>query len=110
VLPDSPLRKRARGMIGRTGRVVREMLPWGSVEIDGTTLEAVSESGPIALGTVVRAVGVQGMGVVVRPVGDANDDTPLPVTNVPPAAMPAGPRLSSTLEAFEFDEFQPKQT
>lgn len=118
VLPDSPLRKRARGMVGRTGRVVREMLPWGSVEIDGTTLEAVSESGPIALGTIVEAVGVQGMGVVVRPVGEAGDETPLPSRREPaataaqpvrPASAPAaeaGPRLSSTLEDFEFEQFQ----
>lgn len=118
VLPDSPLRKRARGMVGRTGRVVREMLPWGSVEIDGTTLEAVSESGPITLGTIVEAVGVQGMGVVVRPVGEAGDETPLPSRGESAAATPqpvrpasapvaeAGPRLSSTLEDFEFEQFQ----
>lgn len=120
VLPESPLRKRARGMVGRTGRVVREMLPWGSVEIDGTTLEAVSETGPIALGTLVEAVGVQGMGVVVRPVDAAQkkasgsgltDDevTPLPSADEQPTARPrpdASPGLSSTLEDFEFESFQ----
>ena len=87
---------------------MREMLPWGSVEIDGTTLEAVSESGPIELGTVVEAIGVQGMGVVVRPVGPADDATPLPVASAPPTATGQSPRLSSTLEAFEFEEFQQK--
>ena len=116
VLPDSPLRKRARGMVGRSGRVVREMLPWGSVEIDGTTLEAVSETGPIALGTMVTAVGVQGMGVVVRPVvvESAADEevTPLPAApertfpKQSAAATDSSAGLSATLEDFEFEKFQ----
>lgn len=110
VLPESPLRKRARGMVGRSGRVVREMLPWGSVEIDGTTIEAVSETGPIALGTIVEAVGVQGMGVVVRPFAQADDATPLPTRSEPPSSSAAAatprPGLSSTLEDFEFEQFQ----
>ena len=110
VLPESPLRKRARGMVGRSGRVVCEMLPWGSVEIDGTTLEAVSETGPIALGTIVEAVGVQGMGVVVRPFIGSDDATPLPSRSeqrLPPAKPdPSPPGLSSTLEDFEFEQFQ----
>ena len=110
VLPESPLRKRARGMVGRSGRVVREMLPWGSVEIDGITIEAVSETGPIALGTIVEAVDVQGMGVVVRPVIRADDATPVPTRREqsPAASSPAepSPGLSSTLEDFEFDQFR----
>lgn len=116
VLPDSPLRRRARGMVGRTGRVVREMLPWGSVEIDGTTFEAVSETGLIELGATVEAVGVQGMSLVVRP---TSQETPAPNVFSSPvtdstqraaAAEPSGPvasGLSNTLEEFDFERFHP---
>jgi membrane-bound ClpP family serine protease len=117
VLPDSPLRRRARSMVGRTGRVVREMLPWGSVEIDGTTFEAVSETGLIELGATVEAVGVQGMSLVVRP---ATPEAAAPAVFSPPdlestrGASPAeapGQKavsgLSDTLEEFDFERFRP---
>jgi membrane-bound ClpP family serine protease len=112
VLPDSPLRKRARGTVGRRGRVVREMLPWGSVEIDGITLEAVSESGPLALGTIVEAVGVQGLGVVVRPVQESSDVTAFPAELDSSSATPASPSagFSNTLEDFEFEGFSQEKS
>jgi len=101
VLPDSPLRRRVRTMVGRTGRVVREMLPWGSVEIDGATLEAVSETGPIELGAAVEAVGVQGMAVVVRRVEPVGPGEAVPETD---GSLGGRPPRSSTLEDFEFDD------
>lgn len=116
VLPDSPLRRRARSMVGRTGRVVREMLPWGSVEIDGTTFEAISETGLIELGATVEAVGVQGMSLVVRPASpemparNVFSTTETDATQQAAAAEPSGPvvsGLSETLEEFDFERFHP---
>ena len=124
VLPDPQRRRRARDLVGRSGRAVSEMLPWGSVEIDGTLCEAMSESGPIDAGTPVEAVGVQGTKLVVRvaetgrsagaaaavpirpfsPEPEPAAGPPAGSTNEPPGGEP---RLSQTLEEFEFDRFDP---
>ena len=122
MLPDPQRRRRARDLVGRSGRAVSELLPWGSVEIDGTRCEAMSESGPIDAGTPVEAVGVQGTKLVVRvaetgrSAGAAAAVTIRPFSPESDAGPPAGsaneppggePRLSQTLEEFEFDRFDP---
>lgn len=115
VIPDAARRRRLRELVGRNGLAVNELLPWGTVDIGGTIVEAMSESGPIASGSVIEVVGAQGAALIVR--------------RVEPAARPAaaaepehpdgepvgagqgggGPesRLSPTLEAFEFEQFDP---
>lgn len=62
VLPDVSLRQRLRGFVGRRGRAASELVPWGSVEIDEESFEAMSEGGPIAAGAVVEVVAVQAQG------------------------------------------------
>jgi membrane-bound ClpP family serine protease len=116
VMPDAANRARLRGLVGRFGRVTSELLPWGTIEIDGGRIDAVSDGGPIALGTAVEAVGVQARAVVVRAVGpqpEAVDaQPPEPAAHPEPAGEPpgeaTGPRLSNVLEEFDFDEFRGK--
>jgi membrane-bound ClpP family serine protease len=118
VLPAAEHRRRLRDLVGRRGRVTRELMPWGEVTIDGLVCEALSESGPIAAETEVEAVAVEGRGLVVRPLADTPPPTePLPVKPHPagPATEPsvseqpaqAGPLLSKTLEEFDFEQLHP---
>ena len=122
VLPDPERRRHLRDLIGHTGRTGSELLPWGSVEIDGESVEAMSEGGPLEVGIAIEVVGVQGTAVVVRGVeprseataatcGEARDpSTPLsPVESSPAENMAAGgtSALSPTLENFEFDGLEP---
>lgn len=116
VLPDPQRRRRARDLVGRGGRAVSELLPWGSVEIDGTRCEAMSESGPIDAGTPIEAVGVQGTKLVVRVAEPgrpaAGPLRPFVAEPEPAAESPRGTeageqRLSKTLEEFEFDRLDP---
>jgi membrane-bound ClpP family serine protease len=115
VLPGATRRRQLREFIGRSGQAVGELLPWGTVEIGDLVVEAMSESGPISAGTAVEVVGVQGMSLVVRRAdhqpaqplqaesigGDAGQQEPLPDGQEP------GSPLSSVLETFEFEEFDP---
>jgi hypothetical protein len=93
VVPDAARRRRLRDLLGRRGAASSDLLPWGSVEIDGQPFDAVSDGGPIASGTAVEAVGVQGAALVVR--GCAGG----------PSA-PAGVGLSPALEAFDYDDLR----
>jgi membrane-bound ClpP family serine protease len=113
VLPDIALRQRLRGFVGRRGRAASDLMPWGGVEIDGEPLEAVSEGGPIAAGAPVEVVAVQSRALVVRVaavVPSAAAPAPGPAEPVAAAAgeagEPAGPRLSSVLEEFDFEELR----
>lgn len=107
VLPDASLRQRLRGLVGRRGRTAGELMPWGAVEIDGESFEAVSEGGPIAAGTPVEVVAAQSRALVVRV---ATVVPPLVGPAAEPAAIsaaePSSPRLSSVLEDFDFEELR----
>jgi membrane-bound ClpP family serine protease len=107
VLPDIALRHRLRGFVGRRGRATSELVPWGSVEIDGEPLEGVSEGGPIDAGEAVEVTGVQGRALVVRvaPVVSRPTATARPAER---AAAPAAesPPLSSVLEDFDFEDLR----
>lgn len=123
VLPDADRRRRLRDLVGRAGVAVTELLPWGTVQVNGILVEAMSESGPIAAGAAVEAVGVQGMSLVVRrtenvgptarsaarPAGSAADRPVAgPVVAAPgPTNDGQGPRLSPTLESFDFEDLDP---
>ena len=114
VLPDLERRRHIRDLVGHSGRTASEMLPWGRVEIEGETVEAVSEGGPIDAGAAIEAVGVQGTALVVRP-AEQRAAAPVPVPPIPPVAGAApentavggGSALSPTLEEFEFDGLEP---
>lgn len=117
VLPDATRRRQLREFIGRSGHAVGELLPWGTVEIGDLMVEAMSESGPIAPGTAIEVVGVQGMSLVVRRVEPAaqpaqsaqsvagDRDRREPDTQA--EGRESGSSLSSVLETFEFEEFDP---
>ena len=106
VLPDQERRRHVRDLVGHAGRTVSDLLPWGSVEIDGETVPAMSEGGPIETGVAIEAVGVQGTALVVRVV---EPQAAAPVESALPEkrAADGGPALSPTLEEFEFDGFDP---
>ncbi len=108
VLPDVDRRRRLRELVGRGGRTASELVPWGSVVIDGDVVDAVSEGGPLAAGLAVEVVGVEGRALVVR----AAAVVPMaPVAAATPADRPAEaapepsrPSRSQVLEEFDFDE------
>ncbi|MFM8707446.1 MAG: NfeD family protein, partial [Planctomycetia bacterium] len=115
LLPNQERRRHVRELVGHTGRTLSELLPWGRVEIDGETVEATSEGGPIGFGQAVEAVGVQGTAVVVREVETRRRAGPPAETaesaraeqKAPDADSGGDSALSPTLEAFEFDRFDP---
>lgn len=106
VVPDADRRAILRDLVGRTGRANGDLLPWGTIEIDGVERTALSESGPITQGESIEAVGLQGTALIVRlrvvppavvPLAAAPDAEPT-------ATPPAVPRhLDEALEAFDFD-------
>jgi len=107
VAPAAGRRRELEKLVGRGGRAVTEMLPWGVVEIDGRRFEAVSEAGPVESGTAVEATGVQGRDLVVAPA--RRPLTPESAGSMRPERQaPAAPEsLSPTLETFEFEQLDP---
>jgi membrane-bound ClpP family serine protease len=71
VLPDDAERRALRELVGKVGRAQTQMLPSGAVEIDGRTIDAVSDGMPIEPGQPVRVVDVHGTRVTVRLVSEA---------------------------------------
>lgn len=104
VVPAADRRRRLRELVGRRGRAVSELLPWGTVEIGGERIDAVSEAGPVAAGIEVEVAAVQGTALVVRPAPMPPDPEALRPEPTEKPASAAAPRLSPVLEAFEFDE------
>ena len=111
VAPSAARRLELEKLVGRGGRAVTEMLPWGIVEIDGTRLEARSEGGPVERGAAVEAVGVEGRDLVVGPArrGGQPTEPAGPLRPEPPASNASAGR-STTLETFDFDQFDPPRT
>lgn len=118
VLPGATRRRQLREFVGRGGHAVGELLPWGTVEIGDLVVEAMSESGPISAGTAVEVVGVQGMSLVVRradrqsaqplhPLQPESIDRDTGQQDTLPDGRETGSPLSSVLETFEFEEFDP---
>ncbi len=57
-----------QALVGATGLALTSLRPVGTVEIEGTRLEALAEGGAIETGTRVRVTSVQGNQVKVRAV------------------------------------------
>lgn len=109
VVPDARRRQSLRELVGRGGRTVSELLPWGSVDLGGVRFDAVSEDGPVAPGRDVEVVGVQGSALVVRAAGRPVDG-PAAAVQPEPAEKPdpePGPPRSAVLEEFDFDRLDP---
>ncbi|PHY00883.1 MAG: hypothetical protein CK530_10315 [Planctomycetaceae bacterium] len=115
LLPDAQLRRSMHALVGRSGRAQSPLLPWGSVEIDGLPVEALSESGSIEAGAAVEAVGVQGTAIIVRQIETGIGDQmvqPEPLESAQSLqpkkeGVETGSRLSKTLEEFEFERLRP---
>lgn len=73
VSPGSPKQHELEKLVGRVGRAETRMLPGGMVCVDGLTVSAVAEAGPIEPGQAVRVVRVGTGSVVVRQVTPASD-------------------------------------
>ncbi len=93
VLPDSPMRRTLRELVGKVGTANTMMLPSGGVTIGGLSIDAVSEGMAIEAGQRVRVMDVRGNRVVVRPVSD--DD----------AQRSASDILSTPIESLGIDPF-----
>lgn len=109
VVPDARRRQALRDLIGRSGRTLSDLLPWGSVDLGGVTFAAVSEDGPVAVGRDVEIVGVQGSALVVRAGNRPAAAPQSPGQPEPPAKSDpeaASPR-STVLEEFDFDRLDP---
>ncbi len=91
VLPEDPEKEYWKSLIGRRGRAKSKMLLSGVVQIDGQTIDAVSESMPIEVGQAVEIVAVRGHEVVVRPIADeklVTESNPLEQTYEDPFEIP----------------------
>ena len=53
-------------LLGRTGTVITELRPSGTILLNGVPVDVVSEGAFIPKGTLVRVAAVQGSRVVVR--------------------------------------------
>jgi membrane-bound serine protease (ClpP class) len=100
VLPDDEERRALRELVGKVGRAETRMLPSGAVQIEGRSIDAVSEGMPIEPGQPVRVVEVHGTRVTVRP-----------VTEEAAAAAPTSRNnddvLAQTIDKLGLDPFEP---
>jgi membrane-bound serine protease (ClpP class) len=96
VLPDTPLRRKLRQLVGKVGTAKSLMLPSGAIVVDGLTFDALSEGMAIEAGQRVRVVEVRGNRVLVRP-AEENEK-----------AEPANPDdvLSQPIESLGLDPFE----
>jgi membrane-bound serine protease (ClpP class) len=100
VLPDDDERRALRELIGKVGRAETRMLPSGAVQIEGRSIDAVSEGMPIDEGQPVRVVEVHGTRVIVRSVTEeAAAAAPSPTNN--------DDVLAQTIDKLGLDPFEP---
>jgi len=93
VMPDSPQRQRLRQLVGRFGVARTMMMPSGAIEIDGQTVDALSEGMSIEPGQPIEVIEVRGTRVLVRAADPAAHRTP------------AGDLLSQPLESLGIEGF-----
>jgi membrane-bound ClpP family serine protease len=70
VLPDDPTKELLKNIIGKAGKAKSKLLPSGVITLDGRTINAVSEGGPIEAGQAVRVLQIRGKRAVVRPIDE----------------------------------------
>lgn len=107
VRPGAERRKRLEALVGRRGRAVDELVPWGTVEVEGSACEAVSEAGPIPRGAAVEVVGLDAAALVVRPVAVTRGPGRTGASRTEQPDQPNADGLSRTLEEFDFDGLEP---
>ena len=94
VLPDTPLKRTLRGLVGKVGTADTVMLPSGIITIEGLSVDAVSEGPPIEPGTRIRVLDVHGNRVLVRPTTPDEPET-TPQTDV----------MSQSIESLGLEPF-----
>lgn len=65
---DAERHQQEQSLIGAEGRTLTDLRPVGTAEIEGTRVDALSESGVIPAGTRVKVVRVEGTQITVRAV------------------------------------------
>ncbi len=75
VLPDSPQRQRLKQLVGKRGVAKSVMMPSGAIQIEGQTVDALSEGIPIEAGQPVEVIEVHGTRVIVRPLDEDEAST-----------------------------------
>ncbi len=95
VLPDSDKRRSLKSLVGKIGKAKSLMLPSGAVEIEGTTVDALSEGMAIEAGSWVKIIEVRGTRVVVRPTEER-----------PTTAVPHDEALDQSIESIGLDPFE----
>lgn len=73
VLPNDDRRRDLKNLVGRIGKAKSLMLPSGAIDIDGKTVDALSEGLAIEAGQWVKVIEVRGTRVVVRPTDRRNE-------------------------------------
>jgi membrane-bound ClpP family serine protease len=73
VLPDSEARRQLKSLVGRIGRAKCDLLPAGAIEIDGQTIDALTQGQPVDKGQMVKVVEVKANRVVVRPLEEGEN-------------------------------------
>lgn len=76
VWSDAAKSKNPNALIGKEGIAMNEMLPSGLIQIDGTSFEAFSETGPIESGKRVRVTRLDVGRLVVGLVRERQDAAP----------------------------------
>lgn len=103
VVSDLATRRNMREMIGWIGRSTSPMLPSGSIEVEGQTLDAVSQGMAIDVNTPVKIIDVQGTRIIVRPCREEELTAPSYRQNAPillESAESASAKKPSLDEAF----------
>jgi membrane-bound serine protease (ClpP class) len=100
VLPDDEERRALRELLGKIGRAETSMLPSGAVQIEGRTIDAMSEGMPIEPGQPVRVVEVHGTRVTVRLVSEEAAATAQSSKNTDDV-------LAQTIDKLGLDPFEP---
>jgi membrane-bound serine protease (ClpP class) len=94
VMPDTDIRRTLKSLVGKVGVAKSLMMPSGAVQIEGNTIDAVSEGEAIEPGQPVRVVEVRGTRVVVSP-----------SRQQPPLAKSDDP-LSQPIDSLGLDPFE----
>lgn len=101
VLPDSDYRRGLHELVGKVGRAKSLMLPSGAAEIEGRTVDAVSEGLAIEAGQLVRVIEVRGNRILVRPATE--EDAQKAARTPAPAADDV---LLQSIESIGLDPFE----
>jgi len=117
LVPAKKRRERLKEFVGRQGKAVTDLVPWGQVEVLNERIEAVSRAGVISSETCIEVVGTEGTAVIVRttqakpelrafpePPDDASQDNSLPT--LPKKSIERPIPSAKTFEDLEFDDFE----